>query len=693
MNLLSSLLKYTADQIAALRTSDSTASGRIDTVTGRVETAESNINTLDARITNLATLTDGSTTGDAELIDGRTGDNAFAYSNIGTAVRKQVAALKSDADKVADGLMPIRFTIINNSYPDAGGLMPYNGWSRTDYIEVTGGETLYFDNPSTASAYNALYDENKNYLARFNVAAGEKVPYTLRSDAKYLIASNVSATWYKGIYRKNARYVQIEDNLDTNTSDISVIQGTLGCESPLMEIGNYGFSDLSPIPTDSVYMADRRARNVSAMHLKAGDVISVGDDDTLMYFLAHYQTSAWVETDWQYADYTVATEADYYIIIAKIGNAAISSIDDLIKGLCIVRSGSHGYVRSQLASLSAAIKGIETGKNLPDYYYANNWWQDKLDDVRSASAIINGQTFAFVTDTHFNANAKNSKYLLKDIIDETTIPFVLCGGDVVGLYGSEDDLISDSYEAVEYQNYIGKDKFFTTRGNHDFYNSDNAAADKRWLTEKQAYDIFGRNCERFSIDMMPEHLCYVIENASQNTVILMINSKDGDKAIQSKITGAQAKWICDELLKYKDWNVIAVSHIPADPNIQWSEPTQLIVHTILSAFNNRGTVSTTHNGVAISADFSNASGEVWCHINGHTHTDDSYFSDNVLSIVTTCDAYYQDDGHGAVVGTITEQAFDVFCIDYDSETINAVRVGRGYSRAWAKVDNAWVQTV
>jgi len=43
-----------------------------------------------ARITNLATLTGGSTTGDAELIDGRIGEDGTVYDNLGQAIRTQV---------------------------------------------------------------------------------------------------------------------------------------------------------------------------------------------------------------------------------------------------------------------------------------------------------------------------------------------------------------------------------------------------------------------------------------------------------------------------------------------------------------------------------------------------------------------------------------------------------------------------
>ena len=48
------------------------------------------------RIDNLTTLQEGSTTGDAELIDARIGANGVTYNNLGTAIRKQFNAIVSD---------------------------------------------------------------------------------------------------------------------------------------------------------------------------------------------------------------------------------------------------------------------------------------------------------------------------------------------------------------------------------------------------------------------------------------------------------------------------------------------------------------------------------------------------------------------------------------------------------------------
>lgn len=55
---------------------------------------------LKARMDQFTSLQEGSTTGDAELIDGRIGYDGTVYSNIGGAIREQVSELKGDIEQL-----------------------------------------------------------------------------------------------------------------------------------------------------------------------------------------------------------------------------------------------------------------------------------------------------------------------------------------------------------------------------------------------------------------------------------------------------------------------------------------------------------------------------------------------------------------------------------------------------------------
>lgn len=58
------------------------------------------LNTLQARMDNFTSLGEGSTTGDAELTDGRVSVDGESYTNIGGAIRGQVTDLKNDIENL-----------------------------------------------------------------------------------------------------------------------------------------------------------------------------------------------------------------------------------------------------------------------------------------------------------------------------------------------------------------------------------------------------------------------------------------------------------------------------------------------------------------------------------------------------------------------------------------------------------------
>ena len=71
---------------------------------------QSDLDVEKARIDSLTTLASGSTTGDAELIDGRIGADGVTYSNIGTAIRTQCGNLNN--------LLDIKYEVTSNNRID-----------------------------------------------------------------------------------------------------------------------------------------------------------------------------------------------------------------------------------------------------------------------------------------------------------------------------------------------------------------------------------------------------------------------------------------------------------------------------------------------------------------------------------------------------------------------------------------------
>lgn len=111
----------------------------------------------DARISNLAKLPSGSTTGDAELQDIRTGEDGTVYDNAGEAVRGQIGQLKESLKNatVTDG------SITTSKIADKA--------VTGDKIDFIDKKEFHFYTPTgDANAENESAN-NRNYMIPFEV--------------------------------------------------------------------------------------------------------------------------------------------------------------------------------------------------------------------------------------------------------------------------------------------------------------------------------------------------------------------------------------------------------------------------------------------------------------------------------------------------------------------------------------------
>lgn len=174
---------------------------------------QSDVNTLNARVDNLATLGEGSTTGDAELIDGRVGADGTTYSNIGGAIRGQINDINNTIDDYtiinlfdynniienkgcfANTSRKLSETLDNTSYNNI--LSPVIELeSNVDYnlFSFINNKIL---NTCTTTITIFIGDENEYYTRAINIDSDVKLNFKLNSNEKYIRISSPNRNDYE----------------------------------------------------------------------------------------------------------------------------------------------------------------------------------------------------------------------------------------------------------------------------------------------------------------------------------------------------------------------------------------------------------------------------------------------------------------------------------------------------------------
>ena len=126
-----------------------------------------------ARIDSFTRLSEGSTTGDAELIDARVGTDGEVYSNVGNSIRTQINRMYSNIETYIGKSLKYDYNWIDGGYIDNtnGNLVSNNNWKYTDFIKIVDGIKSFgiFTTLEGSYSYNAFYDINKTFITNFSV--------------------------------------------------------------------------------------------------------------------------------------------------------------------------------------------------------------------------------------------------------------------------------------------------------------------------------------------------------------------------------------------------------------------------------------------------------------------------------------------------------------------------------------------
>lgn len=323
---------------------------------------------------------------------------------------------------------------------------------------------------------------------------------------------------------------------------------------------------------------------------------------------------------------------------------------------------------------------FSSNDGIPEYYHVDSYIENKVKAIRNNSSIVNGCTFAFITDIHFFFNSLMSGPLLKYIRSNTPLNLIVCGGDIPPAYGTLEKLNKSAELYNNLTGKLGKDSWLTVKGNHDYCIDGDTP---KTMTKGYQYNQIIRPLEISKAILTPGKDYYYYDLPSQKIRFIILdqyettNSGDVSYGVMSNVTDEQLSWLANAL-SVEGYTFLVFSHSSCDSSISGYDRVLAEVNRMLCAVNNKRVY--THSSIHV--DFTKTTSIVACSIAGHNHIDSSNTTDGLLSITTTSDAALIDGVITRTAGTISEQAFDVFTVDTENKKINAIRIGAGEDRSW-----------
>lgn len=182
-------------------------------LTNEITTRSAADQVLSSRIDSIVALPEGSTQGDAELMDIRVGYNGYIYQSAGDSVRTQVTDLHSDLSKVGNfdyGKNMINPDLLVEGAVQADGTITTTGaWAAyvtTDFIKLEANTSYAF------SAYNIdgdiPYVNRRGYLLYDRYMNVIENSYVLNAPVPTIIANTTAV--YIRLFWQNIAYAQLE---------------------------------------------------------------------------------------------------------------------------------------------------------------------------------------------------------------------------------------------------------------------------------------------------------------------------------------------------------------------------------------------------------------------------------------------------------------------------------------------------
>lgn len=352
----------------------------------------------------------------------------------------------------------------------------------------------------------------------------------------------------------------------------------------------------------------------------------------------------------------------------------------IVKGFDIENVPSEEESSDVIAQLSAILQEIQSNlgdiiedvmesfDGVPDYWKPH--LEDRVEDIRRAmeAAGRNKSSFFFYSDAHWDNDgtytAKLAPNLLKYLYKKTPINKTNYGGDIVHGEGSTD---TDNMKYLwDWREQLrGLPNHHSVIGNHDDGNGEM----DRQLSKEYVYSYLLAPEESNDIVWGGDFYYYIDDNSERTRYLYLDLFYDG-------VSSTQVNFVKEALKStHADWHIIAIAHA-------WFANDYSVYPPVLNGFASemKQFLVMFDNYNARSGEYSNCGGKVELCIGGHYHLDHYDFTDGGIPIIIVeADTLHNRSGTMPKKYTIDESAISVVVVDYNTQEVKIIRVGRGNS--------------
>lgn len=317
---------------------------------------------------------------------------------------------------------------------------------------------------------------------------------------------------------------------------------------------------------------------------------------------------------------------------------------------CNRKDNPNGYITINGGIPNGIKEYVKNYVPFPDYW--KETVEQKIETYNAKNAIVgkNGISFAFISDTHWGANAQHSTELLNYIFNHTNLNKLVHGGDhTINSLSDIRDFVNAIEKPIDYIPCVG---------NHEFDSSLQFTNAEIWSCGFKRSESIIKHSDGFNY-------CYDDEFQKVRFIVLNYNDQNCVNYLDEYASELDASWA-----------IIVVCHEYWGDRSSASDP---ITPAVI--------------GTAI-ANTIDANSNVWAatvalFLVGHIHQDKDTTTQSGVPIVSiNCDAYedgqsFNWGGYKMTRGTTTEQCFDLVNIDTANKVIYMTRVGAGSDRQFS----------